>query len=341
MTSDRSFGIVSALLLLCACGGGVHDLSVSAPPLLVIQGRTDLASLNRQNPDAGLVAALVWAGVPNIDPICLKYADDPVVDAGCPDPYGMFYGAVETSAPVGADGSFTLALNTLPAAAVSIGDTETRIAYGSLIIAEDDNGDGELSLLGVGGGGGGDGFGGGNKFAAGGPFDTIVAATFYSLHASQDRLAFREGGFVENSNFYPAPGCADPPQGFSFMSAPLYQASGGGTCSYEAASALVTVPALDAADAQALTCRPARQPVDLNRANDLNSGGDPNGPLGNLPPGSRASCLSHELLAVASTDPFGCPHLQGFALKGCAQDPFCTHPDWDDTANPPGWWPCP
>lgn len=331
MTSERRRLALVALLALAGCGKGVHDLSVSADPLLVIRGHVDPASLHRSDPNAPLLALLVWASVPRIDQLCLAYPNVAELQAACPDPYGVYFGEIEKSVPVAADGSFEIDLSNLPAARVSVGDTVTRIAYGSLVIAEDSNGDGQLSLP-RGGGGAPDG-GGGTSFAA--P-DMVVAASFSSLRRAQERVVFREGGFVEGSNFYPAPGCPDPPPAFSVLDAPAYSDAGAvpGTCTTTGFGAPIEVPALTTDEAIALECRTVQQGIGVREATD-----NRNPFRTGRGPAPQTVCLSHELLAVIT--PGVCPTFSALALKGCRVDPFCTNPEWDDTAHPPSWWPCP
>ncbi|MBS2029745.1 MAG: hypothetical protein JST54_17730 [Deltaproteobacteria bacterium] len=328
MTSERSLGIASALLLLCACGGGVHDLSVSAPPLVVIHGHVDTASLIRQDPSAPLVGALVWATIPNIDPLCQKYQD---AGLACPDLYGVFPGQIEASVPIAADGSFTISLSALPDASVSVGDDQTRIAYGTLVVAEDLDGDGQLTIFGVVSKGEGEGHFGG---PVGGQQDNVVAASFYSLHASQQRLVFREGGFAENSNFYPAPGCDDPPQGFSFLSAPPYSPAGDGGCSHAPVSTVIEVHPLTADEALTFLCETIDGHQLLGEAQENPDPIDPSGKSGTV------VCLGSDYLAIVETGPF-CPTMWTYGLSGCADDPFCITPEWDHTAAKPSWWPCP
>src|SRR4051794_7833682 len=83
--SERRTRLALALLLAGCSRGTVHDLSVSSDPLVVLHGHVDTAALQRQHADAPLVAALVWAGVPRINPLCLKYAAAAIQPA-CPDP---------------------------------------------------------------------------------------------------------------------------------------------------------------------------------------------------------------------------------------------------------------
>lgn len=327
MTSDRRLLGLLLALALAGCGPGVHDLSVNADPLLVIRGHVDTAKLNRVDPSAPLIGLLVWASIPRINQLCLAYPNVAELQAACPDPYGVFYGEIEKSVPVNADGSFELDLSNLPAARVSVGDTVTRIAYGSLVVAEDTNRDGQLSLP-----TGGSSPDGGFRATP----DTIVGATFFSLRDAQARITFREGGFVEGSNFYPDPGCPDPPPGFSVLDAPAYSDAGAppGTCSTTGFDAPIEVPPLTNAQSLALACGMVQQSIGVREAT---SNRNPNRGGGSSQ--QQQVCLSHEILVRIT--PGICPTFNALALKGCRADPFCLNPEWDDTANPPSWWPCP
>jgi hypothetical protein len=332
MTCSRAAVAVALLgAISLSCGQGVHDLSVSADPLLVIRGHVDPAKLQRVHPEAPLLGLLVWASAPHINVLCLAYPDVADLQAACPDPYGVYYGEIQKAVPVAADGSFEIDLANLPNARVSIGDTVTRIAYGALLVAEDTNGDGQLSLP---RGGGGFIDGGANGAAA--P-DVVVGASFYSLRNAQERIVFRESGFVEGSNFYPAPGCPTPPRGFSVLAAPAYSDAGAlpGTCTEQGFDQPVDVAALTSEQALSLACRTVQQGFGVREATDERN---PNRP-GRDGASAKQVCLSHEILALVS--PGLCPTFNALALKGCRQDPFCLTPDWDHTAHPPSWWPCP
>ncbi len=325
MVSKR--GALLLGLLLAGCGQGVHDLSVSGDPLLVVHGHVDLSALKRQHPEAPLIGALVWAGIPQVSPLCLKFDDDRIKPA-CPDPYGYFYGEIEHAAPVDADGNFALPLPHLPKASVSVGDERTRIAYGSLLVAEDRNQDGQLSLISA--GSSRRNRDRGDLPALLGDPDTIVGASFYTLRGDQQRLVFREGGFVEASNFYPAPGCAPPPPSFSVMLAPplVEPPAVPGVCAFYDAARAIEVAPLSASDGLAMMCRPAQRAFFFRE------------PQADEPPskGATVVCLSHEIFAAVESGP--CPRFRAYALKGCQDDPFCDKPDWDVTRSPPTWWPC-
>jgi hypothetical protein len=321
MTSDIRW--LLAVALVAGCGRGVHDLSIASDPLVVLHGHVDRSRVQRVHPEAPLLGALIWAGVPNINPVCVKFPGTEIQRA-CPDPYGVFYGEVERAAPVDDDGNFELTLFHLPRAAVSVGDEVTRIAYGSLLVVEDVDGDGQPSFFPP--------PAGRRDPTAPGPSgdpDTIVAASFHTLHDTQERVVFREGGFVADSNFYPAPGCDPPPPGFSVETVPRYQDTPAlpEQCSIRPVDATVPVPPVAAADALALMCRAIGRDPRVREPR-----------IDNQPPPGATYCLGGDILAVVSGD--GCGRLTAFTLKGCDHDPFCLSPEWDHTADPPAWWPC-
>jgi hypothetical protein len=327
MTS-RSHALVGLLAFVTcfaasACGR-VNDLSVPQQPLLVVHGHVDLASLSRPNPSAALIGSLVWAGLPTVNPVCLEFSS-PDIAAACPDPYGVFEAEIEEAAPVDANGDFDLTLFHLPAARVSIGDQTTRIAYGSLLVIEDVDGNGQPT------------FPGGVRRrdrndpppSSNAP-DRIVAASFYSLHAAQQRVVFREGGFVSPSFFYPED-CGEPPTGFSILSAPPYTGTPAAptACIVASVDTRVDVPAvapLDPTEGLGLLCRPVQRDATVRQPQTDEE-----------PPGKHV-CLSPTVLAAVFNGL--CPSLRSYALRGCAQESQCPAPEWDITAAPPPWWPC-
>ncbi|MFN7133881.1 MAG: hypothetical protein ACK4N5_17530, partial [Myxococcales bacterium] len=61
----------------------------------------------------------------------------------------MFLGDLESVVPLPRDfdGTLSLSLDRLPAARVAVGDTDNRLAYGTLLLVEDVTGDGEAQLV--------------------------------------------------------------------------------------------------------------------------------------------------------------------------------------------------
>lgn len=201
--SSETAGPATALvavvgLLLSTCGPGVHDLSVQAEPLLEVRGRVDRSLLRPGKPDSPLLAVLVWAGRVAVHPLCLTHPDEPLIAAGCPDPYGVFTGDLEMAVPLDLDseGTFALVLPRLPKINVSVGDAVTRIAYGSLLVVEDVDGDGVANYVAQATQTQGRRPGGGpaEEPAPALPTDRVLAASFFNLKRPQQRLVFREGG---------------------------------------------------------------------------------------------------------------------------------------------------
>lgn len=323
-----SRAVLGLALGAAACGSGVHDASIASTPLVTLHGHVDTAALTRAHPDVPLIAALVWAGVPAVNPVCLQF-DRPELQGVCPDPFGVFTGELERGAPVAPDGTFALELYHLPLARVSVGDEATRIAYGSLIILEDVNGDGQPSFIGRGMSREGDRRGDVAPLTTNA--DTMVAATFTTLRAAQTRVVFREGGFVKDSGFYPMPGCEAPPRGFSIVEAPPWSEAptAGGGCAARDITSTVEVLPLPRAEADAFACR------SVQRGSRVREPQEDEKP----PRNSQNVCLSHEILAEVV--PGVCRRLRVLALKGCNVDPLCKTPEWDQANTPPSWWPCP
>jgi hypothetical protein len=327
MTSEGPRAICAATLIaLCSCGQGVHDLSVSSEPLVVIKGHVDASVLARPHPSATLLGALVWASVPQVNPVCIEFQDARIASA-CPDPLGVFTGEIEASAVVDGDGNFDLPLFHLPAVRVSVGDAATRIAYGTLVVVEDVNNDGQPTFVPASVG----------RRRRVSPVvsnpsdpDLIVAATFYSLHADQQRIVFREGGFVPDSYFYPTPGCVAPPDGFSVMTAGAYvdATHATGPCGYATTDGRLELTPLSPADGLALECR------------EVQAQGTVQQPVGDEPPNGNPTrtCFGANVLATVYSG--SCTFLRSYALAGCQQDPTCASPEWNLTLSPPSWWSC-
>jgi hypothetical protein len=340
MTSSARRLIVAAAAAAAAlggCGGGVHDLSVSSDPLLVVHGHVDVTTLQRSNAAAALMGTMIWADVPGVNPVCLEL-DDSRIKPACPDPHGMFQGvftgAIETPVMVDADGNFDIALYHVPVARASIGDDVNRIAYGALVVFEDDDNDHLFSFVAP-AGGRGDQI---NDPFPDNPPDTILGSTFSTLLADQQRLAFREGGFDQKSFFYPVaepdpagitfPDACVPMPGFSIMAASPYSPTP--TCSFPAIDTRMEVAPLSSSDGLALMCRSVQRGATIQMPDERDS------------PGPGAFCPAHadhpdrELMVVVLSR--FCARLNVYALKGCGADPFCDTPEWDETSTPPTWW---
>ena len=328
-------GLLAFVMVIVEPGcGGVHDASVGSVPLVTLHGHVDLGGLARTQPDAALLGALIWAAVPTVNPVCLPFPPRAELAAVCPDPYGVVAGEVSPGVPVDANGDFDLSILELPNLKLSVGDPATRVAYGSLIVFEDIDGNGKPSFP---------------KAPARSnrrPFsldatvvsaDRIVAASFSSLRVPQRRIVFREGDFVSPSNFYPA--ClwttddrsTIPPPGFSILEVPPIEEPlpPPSACRVDAVETRLTLSALSPDDGLALMCRAVAEVESLVRQPQI----------GDAPSG-EVVCLGPRLLATLFGMPRICPSLQSYALVGCGETPKCTVPEWDLTRFPPPWWTC-
>ncbi|HXU06767.1 MAG TPA: hypothetical protein VN903_37695 [Polyangia bacterium] len=358
-----------AVLLVAGCGklegfGGV------APPLasfnVVLHG--DLAPLR----PAGVAdvhalrVGLVWGAQWLTEPFCVLPAESTdvtaVIDAGCRDPFGFVPAAVSVSVPIDVEVPTTLTLVQLPAADVMVGDVTSRIAFGSLVVFDDRDDSGTLELsfpqrAPSGGGGGRDRPPPGMPQSA----DIIYGASFFTMTAPDQRVAYREGAFDSASAFYPRAGCEPPPRpGFSVLGAAGFSAATAlasvlaGTlppedpskCSEAApADATIEIAAQAPADVQEVGCDertddssvryrepPASSPDLANRVVAC-----AHLPTFDTGAGSPASDL---IQVVVSGHPFDrCKGLTHYTLRGCREDVNCPIPDWDFTASPPAWWP--
>jgi hypothetical protein len=364
--------IAFAACLAAALTAGCGDLSGfggSVPPLATVRVQTtgDFAGVQVPGPGApALRVALVWGAQWLTEPLCVLPPDSPsaaaALAAGCRDPFGFVPDRVAADAPLAPDGTAAIDLFDLPAADVMVGDVTARVAYGSLVVYDDRDGDGTLTL--------------GRPARLGGrddgpptddgqaTLDRVYGASFVSMTEPDTRLAFREGGFNRAAAFYPRSGCGDPPPSFSLVSAGGFTADTAiaaqlrgelppedpaacreqATSATSATSATVPVAFRPPAELRELACQerasdssvryrePPADPPDLTdrtiacaRIPDFGSG--------------KAAGMIQVVISDRADD--SCVGLGHYVLRGCRNDPLCELPAWDITATPPSWWPCP
>jgi hypothetical protein len=330
--------LVLALALVGAGCGRVHDLGVPSVPIVTFHGHVDLASLEPP-PQAPLIGALVWAAVAAVNPVCLP-APPTGLEGECADPYGVFDGEVGSGVPIDASGDFDVTLLSLPKASLAVGDSVTRISYGSLIVVEDLDGDGQPSFPMPVVGGQGPDLGAPTAATSS---DRIVGATFWSLNAPQQRIVFREGDFVSPSNFYPAcawtgadpPNVNVPPPGFSILGVPprTDPLPPPEACSVASPDVRVTVAPISAAEGLGMICRPV-QLADASFRR-LPSGSP-------IHQGEQIWCSGDNsvMARLFTGDGRVCASLRSYTLH-CALDPGCATPGSDFVEPAPSWWPCP
>ena len=355
-----------APLLVAGCGR-LQGFAGEAPPLatfdVVFQG--DLAPLL---PEGGTVhalrVALVWGAQWLTEPFCVLPAESTgaaqVIEAGCRDTFGFVPNIVSVSVPIEIDVPATLTLTQLPAADVMVGDITARVAYGSLVVYDDRDDSGYLELA--------------IKFRSftDGPGelpeesyahspDIIYGASFVTMTAPDQRIAYREGAFDARSAFYPRAGCPPPPPGFSVLAAGGFGAEAalaallsGGLPPEDPSACVVSAPA-DTTIAIAARAPAEVQEVACDERTDDSSVRYREPPsffdyaservwaCAHLPSfdtggGSPASDLVQLVVSGRLGD--RCKGLSHYTLRGCFEDVNCAMPEWDFTANPPDWWPC-
>jgi hypothetical protein len=362
------FGLVLGLVLGLFSGLGCGDLKGfgGAPPPLVTFDVTFTGDVTPLRPpgDAGgrpLQVALVWGDQWQTEPFCLlppeSDAAAAVIAAGCRDPFGFVPIRVAGSVPLAADGSGALPLFELPGADVMIGDLSSRVAYGSLVVYDDRDGSRSLELAQP------------HRTASGGDdqfrtdtvdsADVVYGASFLTMTEPDQRVAYREGA-PPTGAFYPRAGCDPPPTGFSVLAA--------GGFSYAAAIAAGTTLVLPPEDPQSchVTVSPdplavsirARAPAEVREVSCLERTSDssvryrqPPGDApdltdrltacAHLPTFDAAGAATQIQLVVTGRSGDRCLGLTHYTLRGCRENVDCPVPDWDFTAIPPAWWPCP
>jgi len=351
---------------LAGLTGGCGNLSGfggAVPPLATVQVEVtgDFASV--QAPGAGkpnLQVALVWGAQWLTEPLCILPPDDAsvatLIAAGCRDPFGFVPDRVATIAPLGPDGTATLALVDLPAADVMVGDVTARVAYASVVVYDDRDGDGTLTLGRPNRLGGRDN--GPPDMQTTSTLDLVYAASFVSMTEPDIRLAFREGGFNEAAAFYPRSGCGNPLPGFSLVSAGGFSAAdaiaaelGGhlpaedpASCREVASDTPVSLTYRSPAELHEVACQervtdssiryrePPADPPDLTNRTTA---------CAKVPDFGSGKANGAIQLAISGRTDDSCVGLTHYVLRGCRNDATCEVPMWDITATPPSWWPCP
>lgn len=347
-------------------GAGCGNLSAfggAVPPLATVQVQVtgDLASVQPPGAtDPDLRVALVWGAQWLTEPLCVLPPDDAsvaaVIAAGCRDTFGFVPDRVAVDAPLAADGSASLALLDLPAADVMVGTVTARVAYASVVVYDDRDGDGTLTM------------GRANRLGGrdNGPpqqtgvqtADLVYGASFATMTEPDTRLSFREGGFNAGAAFYPRSGCGDPLPGFSILSAGGFSAGDAiaaqlrgelppedpATCREQSTDAPVQVALRPPDQLHELACiervtdssiRYREPPAD---APDLTGRTIACARVPDFGSGNAGGMIQ---LAISGRSDDSCVGLTHYVLRGCRNDALCDPPAWDITATPPSWWPCP
>lgn len=351
--------LLLALVGLAGCGDLV-GLGGTPTPLATVEVEVtgDLEPLRppgTEDETPRLRVALIWGKQWQPEPFCFLPAESPeaaaVIDEGCPDNFGFVPARVAASVPVEVGVPAALELVQLPGADVMVGDVTARVAYGSLVVFDDRDGDETLALQQHHG-----------EEPPPGPdavLDLVYGASFLTMTRPDQRIGFREGDFDARAAFYPRSGCEEPARGFSVLGA-------GGFTEEEAVAAVlrgelppedpascsgapldtavVSVP-LEAPDAvREVACEDSdgRGYPDYHEASDFVDISQRTWACAGLPrfPGEESA---GDVVQLVMAGPPGdvCRGVTHFVLRGCSDDPLCEQPEFDFSGSPPDWWPCP
>jgi hypothetical protein len=188
--------------------------------------------------------------------------------------------------------------------------------------------------------------------------DVVYAASFVSMTEPDQRLAFREGGFNAGAAFYPRSGCGDPPPSFSIVAAGGFTAQDAiaaqlrgelppedpARCSERSLDALVALAFRPPGPLREVACEERRTDSSIRYreppadAPDLT---DRTTACAKVPDFGSGKANGAIQLAISGRSTDSCVGLTHYVLRGCREDALCDLPDWDITATPPSWWPCP
>lgn len=345
------------LCVLAGCGDLV-GFGGDVTPLVRIHAQTVGSA---PAPIEHLRLGLMWGAQSLPEAFCILPAESPeaaaVIAAGCSDPLRFVAARMQASVDAAPDSVTELALDTLPTADLLVGDVSARVAYGSVVAFDDrdnsgtlevhdvDHEDPELWLLGD---------------TPPPPADVVLGASFISMAQPDQRVAFREGAFVQ-TGFYPRAGCDEPPPHFSVLSAGGFSfadalaASLAGELPQEDPSscanasvddAVIDVSIADPAAATQVRCRGTGGGTRYHEP-------DPETPVAldsvtwacaklpsfEAPDPTDPAANQWQLVIATPNDP--CINTFHFVLRGCDYDPTCSEPEWNWLEVPPTWWPCP
>jgi len=371
--AQQSAWLITALAVtsvLSGCGK-LQGLGGPATPLVtfnfVVNG--DIASVRPPgvSSEQGLQVALVWGEQWLTEPFCILPAENAdaaaVIAAGCRDPFGFVAARVGADVPATIGVPTTISLQDLPSSDLMVGDLTSRVAYASLVVYDDRDGDGTLDLALS------------HRLPGAGPGppqndtpdsgDIVYGASFLTMTEPDQRIGYLEGFFTPSA-FYPRNGCDVSlapngfPDGFSVLSA--------GGFSYAAGVASVASGTLPMEDpTSCASARPAdatisfsvQSPATAEEAGCMERVDDSSTryrqpPFDNAPDfTNRVTACAHLpsfdagdqpnliQLVVSGRSTDRCKGLTHYTLRGCRNNVACAVPQWDYTANPPPWWPCP
>lgn len=352
------------LVVLAGCGD-LSGFSGDAPPLAVVHveatGDLEMVRTPGAN-DEKLRVGVVWGTDWLPEALCFLPPSTPelaaTVAAGCRDPLSFTPTRVAASVPLTPNVPVDIPLDALPAADVMFGDVTARVAYASLVVFDDRDDSRTLELARA-------------RRLPGGSFnpdddpvltnDIVYGASFIAMSKPDQRLAFREGSFVE-TGFYPRHGCEGPlpafsilgAGGFSIMDAIAATAAGvlpseppGSCTASKPEDATVVIPLQPSTEVREVGCEQRRSDSSVRYRQpptDEPDLGDRDYACTGIPQFGEPDPATADIvqLVVATKPEETCKGLTHYTLIGCHEGNLvCDAPAWDYRANPPAWWPCP
>jgi hypothetical protein len=352
-----------AIVPLVGCGE-LRGFGGAAPPLasLHVEVTGDFEAVELPGSDShSLRVALVWGEQWLPEPLCILPPDDPdvaqLIATGCRDPLGFVPSRVAATAPIEPGVPTALDLFELPAADVMVGDLSARVAYGSMVIYDDRNGDRTLDFDRARRLRGADDNGPPpmDEFVT--SQDVVYGASFVRMTEPDTRVAFREGGFDAQAAFYPRVGCGAPPPSFSLVSAGGFSqadalaalargelpAEDPAQCSETAADQLIAIAFRTPSEVHEVACEERRTDSSARYRKPPDDMPDFSGrttACAKIPDFDSGKAGAAMQLVISGQQQDHCAGLSHFVLRGCSEDALCALPEWDLTANPPAWWPC-
>jgi hypothetical protein len=310
-----------------------------------------------------LQVALVWGAQWLTEPLCVLPAENAaaaaVIAAGCRDPFAFVPALVAANVPVSIGTPASFSLFDLPGADVMVGDLTSRVAYGSLVVYDDLDDDRTLDVAAP----------HRTRGANNGPGPTVMAdspdivygASFITMTAPDQRVAFSEGTFNAASAFYPRSGCAAPPSArFSILAAGGFSSADGLAAAITGRlppedpttcrewdppdSVVVTFGVQSPASVQEVSCVQRSDDSSIRYREPTSDAPDFSGratACAHLPSFDAGDQTGLIQLVVSGRPGDRCKGLTHYTLRGCRENVACPVPDWDYTATPPAWWPCP
>ena len=362
-----SLAIAGALVTAVSMSGcgKLQGLSNNAAPLVTfnftVTGDTAPFRPAGIGSDRALQVALVWGEQWLTEPFCILPAENPdaamVITQGCRDPFRVRRRARRRRRAGDVGMPTSISPLDLPSADLMVGDITSRVAYASLVLYDDRDGDGTLDLALS------------HRLPSAGPgppqddtpdsTDIVYGASFLTMTSPDQRIGYLEGMYT-SSAFYPRNGCEDPSAGFSILSAGGFAYADG-----IASIAAGTLPPED--PATCANAKPTNGMIDFTVQGPATAEEagcmervDDSSTRYRQPPFDNAPDFTDRVTACAHLPSFDagdepnliqlvvsgrptdrCKGLTHYTLRGCRNNVACTVPQWDYTANPPPWWPCP